>query len=264
VCGQVGQRARAGRLALATLLFVLPPGAAFGAPTEKLSGRVALVVSYRCRPDSRRAFREHLVSSGLPSLRAWEAAGAFVEHLLLFNVDVNEDAWDALLVLRFEDWGQYGRWKGIERTSPAALSADGLRLVTGVSSALSELAWQGRRPDAPGSREKPVYFVRPYYYDDKPAYRRFFEAYNRPQFDAWLRAGAISSYRALLNQNPTGDTWGVLVIYEYPGWEAANARDSVKDAVAPELSAIPGWDLLGEVKGQIRRSGRVTLAERLP
>ena len=113
-------------------------------------------------------------------------------------------------------------------------------------------------------RGRPVYFVRPYCYDDRPAYRRFFEAYNRPQFDAWLRAGAISSYRALLNQNPTGDTWGVLVIYEYPGWEAANARDSVKDAVAPELSAIPGWDLLGEVKGQIRRSGRVTLAERLP
>ena len=85
---------------------------------QKPSGRVALVVSYRCRPDSRPAFRQHLVSSGLTSLRAWEAAGAFVEHLLLFNVDVNEDAWDALLVLRFEDWGSTDGGRGSSAALP--------------------------------------------------------------------------------------------------------------------------------------------------
>ncbi len=250
---------------LALLVVVWLGAEARGGPTEGAAGgKIALVVSYRCRPETRPTFRDHLVDAGHTQLRAWQEGRAFAESLLLFNVDVNEDAWDALLVLRFEDWGQYGRWKQTERAFPAALSAQGLRLVTSVSSALAELAWQGSVPAAERSREKAVYFVRPYYYDDKAAYRRFFEAYNRPQFDAWLRVGAISSYRALLNQNPTGDIWGVLLIYEYPGWEAANARDAVKDSVGPQLSALPGWDLLGEVKGQIRRSGRVTLAERLP
>ena len=37
----------------------------------------------------------------------------------------------------------------------------------------------------------------------------------------------------------------------------------MKEAVGPELRSLPAWELLGETKGAIRTSGRVTLAERL-
>lgn len=65
------------------------------------------------------------------------------------------------------------------------------------------------------------------------------------------------------DEDPSGGTWGVMLIYEYPGWGAAHARDDVKEAVGPELRSLPAWELLGETKGAILTSGRVTLAERL-
>lgn len=251
-----------GATLFALALLSLSSTAATAAGGES-TGRVALVLTYKCRPESRPAFRAHLAGPALSQLSAWQRSGLFADHLLLFGVDVNEDAWDAFLVLRFEGWAQYGRWKEMERDHPAALTAEGLRLATSVSSALSELAWEGAVPKGPPAGPPALYFVRPYYYTDKTQYRQFFEAYNSPQLDAWVREGTIRSYRVLMNQHPTGDTWGALFIYEYPGWEAANARDDVKDAVGPELRKIPGWELLGETKGGIRRSGRVTLAERL-
>lgn len=249
-------------VALLALALLAPPQSATAADGEG-PGRIALVLTYKCRPEDRPAFREHLAGPALSQLSTWQRDGYLADHLLLFNVDVNEDAWDAFLVLRFRGWPQYAKWKETERSHPAALTGVGLRFTTSISSALSELAWEGEAPAGRVSGVPAVYFVRPYYYKDKNLYRQFFEAYNAPQLAAWAREGAVRSYRVLMNQNPTGDTWGVLFIYEYPGWEAANARDDVKDAIGPELRKIPGWELLGETKGGIRTSGRVTLAERL-
>ena len=244
---------------LATLGLIVT-GAATAAGAEP--GRISLLVTYKCRPENRPAFRDHLQGPGLGQLGAWKAAGLFTEHLLLFNVDVEQEAWDALLLLHFESWDQYARWKENERTAPAGLAPAALRLTSSVSSSLSDLAWHGARPPADATK-KSLFFVRPYFFQDKTLYRQFFEAYNDPQLKAWLRTGAVTSYRVLMNQNPTGGTWGVMFVYEYPGWESAHARDDVKEAVGPELRSLPAWELLGETKGAIRTSGRVTLAERL-
>lgn len=247
--------------ATAALAFcLLAPGAGNAAEAE--AGRISLLVTYKCRPENRPAFRDQLQGPGLTHLAAWKAAGLFADHLLLFNVDVEQEAWDALLLLHFDSWAQYARWKENERTAPAGLPLATLKLTSSVSSALSDLAWHGARPPADAT-QKAVFFVRPYFFPDKTLYRRFFEAYNDPQLKAWLRTGAVTSYRVLMNQNPTGGTWGAMFIYEYPGWEAAHARDDVKEAVGPELRSLPAWELLGETKGAIRTSGRVTLAERL-
>jgi hypothetical protein len=236
--------------------------AALAAPPPETS-TISLVVSYKCRPEKRPAFREHLAGEAATRLVAWQKERRLAEHLLLFGWDVSDELWDALLVLRFDSWGQYAQWKETERAFPAALSVEALALTSAVSSSLAELAWRGGAPEAKRPATAPVYFVRPYYYEDKDAYRGFFDAYNAPQFDAWLRVGAMNSYLALLNQNPTGGAWGALLIYEYSSWEAASARDELKDSVGPELRALRGWTVLGEVKGGIRKSGRVTLAERL-
>jgi hypothetical protein len=249
-------RAVAAALAILCLLWEETPAAEAG------GGRIALLVTYKCRPEDRPSFRAHLLGPASEHLGAWRRGGLLADHLLLFNVDVEHEAWDALLVARFDDWAQYERWKENERAFPAALAPAALRMTTAVSSSLSEVAWQGERPPRdPASRS--IFFVRPYYFRDKGQYRRFFEAYNQPQLEAWLRNGAVTSYRVLMNQNPSGGTWGVLFIYEYPGWAAAHARDAVKEAVGPELEVLPAWALLGETKGAIRTSGRVTLAERL-
>lgn len=253
------RRTRAAVAALVTLCL-LAAGAATAAEAE--AGRISLLVTYKSRPENRPAFRDHLQGPGLAQLNSWKAAGLFTDHLLLFNVDVEQEAWDALLLLHFDSWAQYARWKQNERASPAGLAPATLKLTSSISSSLSELAWHGTRP-APEATKTPVFFVRPYFFQDRNLYRRFFEAYNDPQLEAWLRTGAVTSYRVLMNQNPTGGTWGAMFIYEYPSWEAANARDDVKEAVGPELRILPAWELLGETKGAIRTSGRVTLAERL-
>jgi len=253
------RRARAAAAALVTF-WLLAAGGATAAEAD--AGRISLLVTYKCRPESRPAFRDHLQGPGLAQLAAWKTAGLFADHLVLFNLDVEQEAWDALLLLHFDSWAQYARWKENERTSPAGLAPFALKLTSSVSSALSELAWHGERLAADATKT-PVFFVRPYFFQDKNLYRLFFEAYNAPQLQAWLRTGAVTSYRVLMNQNPTGGTWGVMFIYEYPGWEAAHARDDVKEAVGPELRSLPAWELLGETKGAIRTSGRVTLAERL-
>jgi hypothetical protein len=180
---------------------------------------------------------------------------------VLFGLDVNDELWDVLVLLRFDGWAQYRAWKEIEKDFPAGLDRSALELTTGVTSTLSEVGWEGSVPAEKRPAVKPVYFVRPYYFEDRAAYRAFFEAYNKPQFQAWLREGAINRYWAVLNQNPTGKAWGVQLIYEYPGWEAATGRDSLKAGLAPELKGNAAWDLLGELKDKIRSSGRVTLAE---
>lgn len=249
-------RAAAAALVILCLLREAAPAA------EEGGGRIALLVTYKCRPEDRPSFRAHLLGPGSEHLAEWRRGGLLADHLLLFNVDVEHEAWDALLVARFDDWAQYERWKANERDFPAALAPAALRMTTSVSSSLSEVAWEGAMP-ARDPAPRSVFFARPYYFQDKAQYRRFFEAYNRPQLEAWLRTGAVTSYRVLMNQNPSGGTWGVLFIYEYPGWAAAHARDAVKEAVGPELEALPAWQLLGETKGAIRTSGRVTLAERL-
>lgn len=247
---------RTTRLALALLALAVPGSSGDGGP-------IALVLTYTCAPQNRPALREHLEGAGGLQLAEWRRQKKFAESLLLFGLDANDDLWDALLLLRFESWAQYWAWKEVERGFPAGLGKDALGLTSRVTSTLSELAWQGSAPSEKRPNGRPVYFVRPYYFDDPNLYRKFFEAYNKPQFQLWLRDGALNRYWGLMNQHPTGGTWGVTLIYEYPGWEAATGRDAVKDAAAPELRGDPAWDVLGQVKSGIRKSGRVTLAEAL-
>jgi hypothetical protein len=223
--------------------------------------RIALLITYKCPPADRPVLHEHLEGPGGTRLAEWQREKKFTDSLLLFGLDVNDELWDALLLLRFDGWPQYRAWKEVEKTFPAGLDRTALELTKGVTSTLSEVAWEGSVPAEKRPPVKPIYYVRPYYFEDRAAYRAFFEAYNKPQFQAWLREGAINRYWAVLNQNPTGKAWGVQLIYEYPGWEAATGRDSLKAGLAPELKGNASWELLGQIKDTIRSSGRVTLAE---
>jgi len=221
------------------------------------------VLTYAVKPQDRPALRRYFLGAGGNRLSEWQQQGKYAESLLLFGVDVNQDLWDALLLLHFKDWDQYAAWKETERDFPAGLSGDVLALTTGVTSTLAELAWRGAPPAGRRPGKAPVYFVRPYYFTDRTMYERFFEAYNKPQFDVWLRESALSRYWALVNSNSSGGAWGVLLIYEYPDWEAASGRASLKGSVGDELRRIPGWELLGQLKSNVRQSGRVSLAEAL-
>lgn len=247
----------------ALALLLLFQGSLARSVSASETGPIALLVTYKCPPQNRPALREHLEGAGGVQLAEWRKQKKFTESLLLFGLDAKEDSWDALLLLRFESWAQYWAWKEVERTFPAGLAKNARALTSAVSSTLSELAWQASAPQEKRPSGKPVYMVRPYFFKDRELYRKFFEAYNKPQFQLWLRDGALNRYWGLLNQHPSGNIWGVMLIYEYPGWEAVTGRDSVKGAVGPELRSNPAWDVLNDVKGGIRETGRVTLAEAL-
>jgi hypothetical protein len=243
--------------------FVMVALAIPGARAEE-PARIALLTTYKCKPADRPALREYLEGPAATQIAQWRRDRKFDDSLLLFGLDVDDQLWDALLLLRFDSWSQYASWKDVEKNFPAGLTRSALELTSGVASTLAEVAWEGSVAAEKRKAVKAVYFVRPYYFDDRNTYRKFFDAYNKPQFQAWLREGAITRYWGVLNQNPSGHAWGVQLIYEYPGWEAATGRDSLKAGLAPELKGNAAWDLLGEVKDKIRSAGRVTLAEAIP
>jgi hypothetical protein len=199
--------------------------------------------------------------TGVTQFEQWKKEGRFSSYQILFSPYVNVNTWDMMVLLGFERYGQITRWKEIETTRPGGLSEDALKLASPTSTHEADLSWDGQVNVPNYDPRSSVYFVRQYDYTDRAAYERFFDAYNRPQFDAWLRKGVIKSYRAFLNQHQAGEAWDVLIIYEYAGMEGLGQRDAVKDEVAAEMQKILGWSLLGSVKGSIRTSGRITLAD---
>lgn len=220
-----------------------------------------LVITYSCEPANRPVFRSYMEKAGVMQFEQWRKEGRLSSYLILFSPDVNDDTWDMMVMVGFERYGQMDRWKEIERTRPGGLSQDALKLASPANTYEADLAWHGEATGPSYDPHNSVYFVRPYDYVDRTTYEQFFDAYNRPQFDAWLRKGVIKSYRVFLNQHQTGKPWDVLIVYEYAGLEGLSQRDAVKDEVGAEMKGIVGWSLLGSIKGAIRSSGRITLGD---
>lgn len=252
---------------LPLLLMALPPQPAGAAAAESAvsGGPRELLISYRCEPAQRPAFRAYLKSHEAALLQRLERQGVLSGYQILFNPFVQPRTWDAMVVLSFKRFSDTRSWLDIEQRSPGGLDARGLKLARPVGEYSADLTWQGDARD-PGSADGHVFYVIPYtYLSSLGQYKSYVDGYVIPQVQGWLKAGVLSRYRIYLNRYPVGDPepWDVLFVYEYRSLEDFGRRDEAMAAVRETLRADPNWSKLSQTKSGLRTESENTIAEAL-
>ena len=79
----------------------------------------------------------------------WKKDGVYADYLVLFSSFVNSGltAPDMLVRLDFAKYADSAKWKLIERSTPAGMSAAALALCTPVTSYLADLNYFGKPSD---------------------------------------------------------------------------------------------------------------------
>jgi hypothetical protein len=216
-----------------------------------------LFVTYRCKPADRPAFLKLLRTDQLARLEQWKVDGAIADYQLLFNQFVDENTWDATLMLRFASYEQTARWRTIEQEYPGGLDQKGLALGTPVTSYLADLELSA---GAPGDRSKSIFVLIPYTWADRASYMDFIRVYGAPQFDAWVKDGAVASYGVYTNHHATGKPWDAMLVFEYRDIEALGRREQVKQASRVALAKEPAWRQASAGKAEVRTEHEVVMA----
>jgi hypothetical protein len=214
-------------------------------------------ITYRCKPADRPAFLRLLQEDQLPRLEQWKKDGVMLEFLLLVNQFVDENTWDATLLLQFERYEQTARWTALEREFPGGLGSRLLAVAAPTTTYLADLQLQG---GAAGDRSKSIFVLIPYTWRDKASYLDFIKVYGLPQFDAWVQEKVVACYGVFTNHHPTGKPWDVMLVFEYHDVEALSKRDLVKQQVRVGLGKQPAWRLASEGKAEIRTEHEVVMA----
>jgi hypothetical protein len=207
----------------------------FGAATQLLSaqpapeqpgGPLQLIVTYRCPPPRRAAFRQFMIENGIQRFEHWKQDGLLRDYRFLFNWYAEVDTWEAMAVLSFPSYDRLARWKEIEHASPGGLSRDALELALPVSTTSADLIFDGTG-EGPFNRADAVYFVMPF---DNADFRTVAGSLLVPQMKGLVRSGAVSSYQIFSNRYPGGKRWRGMMLVEYKDMEAFGHR---QEAVYP-------------------------------
>ena len=180
------------------------------------SGPTNLIVTYRCPPPRRAAFRQYMNEYGVQRFDRWKQDGILKEYKFLFNWYVDVDTWDAMAVLTFPDYAALARWKDIEKTSPGGLPRDAVDMAWPLNTYSADLVAM-EKSDTPADQAHAIYFVVAY---DNANFRDAVV----PQAKAYLRDGMVLSYRVFVNRYPGGKRWQGLSILEYKDLEAFGRR----------------------------------------
>ncbi len=221
-----------------------PPTAA---PQENAGGSLQLVITYRCPPPRRAAFRQFMTQGGIQRFERWKMDGMLKDYRVLFNWFSDVDTWDAIAVLTFPSYVQIARWKEIERINPGGLPRDALDIAWPVNTYFTDLAWHGAAEGA-YDRAHGVYLVIPYDYTGLAEYKDYASGYLIPQVKAWMREGILGGYDLYLNRFPAGKPWDALLILEYKDMDAFSRRDEVDAKVKAQLRSDPAWRAISESK----------------
>ncbi len=213
----------------ATLLAQQPQPAP--PPTD---GPTELIVTYRCPPPRRAAFRQFMTESGIQRFEHWKQDGLLKDYHFLINWYVDVDEWDAMALLSFTSYAQVARWKDIERASPGGLIRDALELAWPLNSVPADLAWRSPPSPDPQPPASSVYFVVPYDAASPAAFRDFANGNLIPQIKTGLGSG-LASYSIYTNRYPGGKKWQGLLVLEYKDMDSfSRARGLPKDTRATE------------------------------
>jgi hypothetical protein len=224
------------------------------------SGPREILITYRCQPADRTAFREYLERDEIAMLEQLKLDGTLKRYDVLFNPIVTE-TFDAMIVLDFATYASTDRWLAIERKTPGGLTPAGLKLAKPLQTYLADLQWEEGN-DPPGGT-KPVFYVIPYSYNSLDQYKAYVDAYLIPQVRGWMKAGVLNRYSLYLNRYPVGDPWDSLFIYEYRDRESFGKREETIAKVRDGLKNDPVWKHWSDIKATIRTESENTIMEKV-
>jgi hypothetical protein len=230
------------------------------APATLAAGPRALAITYRAEARNRPAFRRYLAGPMTRRLRALKAQRVIADYRIYYSLYVQPNVWDAMLVLRFPDFGDVARWNAIERDSPGGLDAGGLALARPDMTVPADVEWTS--PD-PAERDR-IYYILPYEYQNAAEYRQYIPGYLLPQLKGWMQDGALAGYDILMNRYPVGPSWDSLVILKYRDLESFGRRQTVLDRTRVGLREDKVWNEWSDRKAKIRDETENSIAELLP
>jgi hypothetical protein len=229
---------------------------------ERASGRggegpAHLILTYRCLPENRPAFRDYMESKGIAQFEAWKKRGVMKDYLVLFSTMYNEQLFDMWVVLYFDKFADIGNWYGVERKNPGGLSAEGLKLASPKTCVYTDIQAAGGHHNADLSQS--IFMIIPYKtLVSVTKYEDYSKKYVVPQLDGWVKSGLMPSYEVHQDINPTNAPWDILMVFEYQGLKGVALRDTVKNAVRDQIKDDPGYKEYSPIKLTIRREDQPT------
>jgi hypothetical protein len=225
------------------------------------TGPINLLLLYKCAPSNRIPLREYMSHRGIAQFRAWKAKGILSGEQILFSRYVDTESWDMLIFLQFRAPEDVAKWNGIERSHPAGLDAEGLRLITGVSTYQLDLVQTGALATA---ATRPVYVVIPYDYTvSTDEYLQYLRDYVVPQTSGWMDAGVLQSYRLFIGRGVAGRPWSSVFLLEYKDDDALGQREATIARIRDTLKKNPGWKAISDSKQSVRVEKAPIVADEL-
>ena len=215
-------------------------------------GPAHLVLTYKCPPANRAAFRAFMETQGVAQFEQWKRSGGVKNYLILFSSFVNEQLADMWVVLDFEKFVDIAKWQEIERQFPGGLSPAGLALATPRTCVYTDMNWADGQSGHDIS--KSVFMIIPYSsLTDVGIYFDFIDKYVMPQLKGWRESGILLSYGLYTDQNPPTAPWHTVFVYEYAGMKGIALRDVLKTATRAALKDQPAYAHYSDIKQTIRK-----------
>lgn len=217
----------------------------------EIDGPTALIVTYRARLGERAKFRELMRTEGVAGFERWRQEGVFQKYQLLFTTYAGDSAPDMFLVLRFQHFSDLARWQRIEERFPGGLPVDAQGIASADTSGTADIVKESTA--LPTTRDSQFFVLEYDVLVDMPKYTSYVLGYATPQFDAWEKTGALSSYASYVNQNPAGAPWSSFIVLEYKDLKALAAREVIKTGARAELGRSDAtWKKWSEDKTALR------------
>lgn len=189
-------------------------------------------------------------TKGIAQFSQWRQQGIFESDKILFSRYVDTDSWDMEIFLHFSTPANVDRWNELERTEPAGMQPEALRLMTAVSTyQLDEVASKVLTASAPNS----VYMLIPYDYTVSTAeYIQYLKDYVQPQTDGWMNEGVLQSYHLFIGRSVEARPWSSVFLFEYKDNAALGERNRVIKKVRESLANDPNWKAVSDGKHSVR------------
>ncbi len=197
-----------------------------------------LVITYRCPPPRRAAFRQYMTELGVQRFDRWKQDGVLKDYRFLFNSFVDVDTWDAMAILTFPNFGAIAKWREIEKTNPGGLARDAIDIAWPLNTYPVDLV-SHEAAESPGDLSHAVYFITPYDSSSPGLFADYVKNVIGPQAKAYLRADLLAEYTLLTNRYPGGKRWQGLAILVFKDLGALSRRDEIKVPTANPPSANP-------------------------
>jgi hypothetical protein len=215
-------------------------------------GPTALITTYHAKPGLRAKLRSVMQTAGIAQMEHWRENQVFASYQLLFTAYAGDNVPDMFLIVRFKHFSDLGKWQKVEESFPGGLPVEAQAIAAVDSSATADVVKEDS--NAKTTKDSQFFVLEYDVLVDMPKYESYVVGYATPQFDAWEKTGALSSYAAYVNQNPAGAPWSSFILLEYKDLKALASREVIKNQARADLAAAnPAWKKWSDDKTAMRK-----------